>query len=165
MSPSEADQSNESTALKRRQSDHESIQSPESKRARLSSRSKSRSRSQTPPAVKTEPPRSSESLPQDERRLSRGRAPALDTDKKRNKRLFGSLLQTISQKPNSSQQNRRAEVEQKQLEKARVHREQEAREATKRAEKLKAARRLKQERFDEISVCQDSPRPIKDWLS
>lgn len=58
----------------------------------------------------------------------------------------------MSQKPSNTQQKRRQEVEQKQLEKARVFREEEERNRLRNLERLGEKRRREQGRFEEQSV-------------
>jgi hypothetical protein len=73
-------------------------------------------------------------------------------EKKRGQRLFGGLINTLSQSTSSVQQKKRLEIEKRQQERARL---QKAEDESRRAEilqKLKEARKREQVKFNEQSV-------------
>ena len=70
-------------------------------------------------------------------------------EKKRGKRLFGSLLGTISQSSVSSAQRRRVEIEKKQQAKLRALDEEHEEDKKKRLEAIKAQRKIQQKHWDE----------------
>jgi hypothetical protein len=73
-------------------------------------------------------------------------------ERKRGQRLFGGLLNTLSQRTSSAQQKKRLEIEKRQQERARL---QKAEDESRRAEilqKLKEVRKREQVKFDEQSV-------------
>ncbi|KAH9892937.1 hypothetical protein F4778DRAFT_748924 [Xylariomycetidae sp. FL2044] len=76
-------------------------------------------------------------------------ARALQEEKKRGKRLFGGLLNTLSQTTSNSQQKRRQEIERRQQ--ARVHqqRAEDDKHRQERLSKLRDVRRAEQLKFDE----------------
>lgn len=73
-------------------------------------------------------------------------------EKKRGKRLFGGLLNTISQTTSNSQQKRRQEVEKRQQERAAKQRTEDDKRRSERLAKLDKIRRAEQVRFDEQVV-------------
>ena len=71
-----------------------------------------------------------------------------DEEKKRGKRLFGGLLNTLSQSGNSSHNRRRQEIEQRQHEKARQQRIEEDRRRAERVARVTEVRMREQIDFD-----------------
>jgi hypothetical protein len=73
-------------------------------------------------------------------------------ERKRGKRLFGGILNTISQRSSNTQQKKRLEVEKRQQEKARLQKAEDESRRAERLEKLKEVRSREQVKFDEQSV-------------
>lgn len=70
-------------------------------------------------------------------------------DKKRGRRLFGGLLNTLSQTTSNSQQKRRLEIEKRQQEKATQQAREDDKRRSEKLAKLERIRRIEQIRFDE----------------
>lgn len=90
------------------------------------------------PSVSSGPPAARKEIAQDER--------------KRAKRLFGSLISTLSQKPSNSQQKRKHDVDRRQHEKAQHQRAEGERRRTEKLEERKAARKQQHENLEEELV-------------
>lgn len=75
-----------------------------------------------------------------------------DEERKRGKRLFGSILGTLSQGSSSTTQRRRADIEKKQQAKLKLQDEELDEQKKKRRDDLTAARKIEQKDFDEQTV-------------
>lgn len=73
-------------------------------------------------------------------------------ERKRGRRLFGGLLNTLSQSASNTQQKRRLEIETRQQEKARLQKAEDESRRAERLQKLKEVRMREQVKFDEQSV-------------
>ena len=73
-------------------------------------------------------------------------------ERKRGKRLFGGLLNTLSQSASNTQQKKRLEIEKRQQEKARLQKAEDESRRAERLQKLKEVRIREQVKFDEQSV-------------
>jgi hypothetical protein len=73
-------------------------------------------------------------------------------DKKRGRRLFGGLLNTLSQTTSNSQQKRRLEIEKRQQEKATQQAREDDKRRSEKLAKLERIRKIEQVRFDEQVV-------------
>lgn len=73
-------------------------------------------------------------------------------DKKRGRRLFGGLLNTLSQTTSNSQQKRRQEIEKRQQEKATQQAREDDKRRSEKLAKLERVRKIEQVRFDEQVV-------------
>lgn len=73
-------------------------------------------------------------------------------ERKRGRRLFGGLLNTLSQSASNTQQKRRLEIESRQQEKARLQKAEDESRRAERLQKLKEVRMREQVKFDEQSV-------------
>jgi hypothetical protein len=73
-------------------------------------------------------------------------------ERKRGRRLFGGLLNTLSQSASNAQQNKRLEIEKRQQEKARLQKAEDESRRAERLQKLKEVRMREQVKFDEQSV-------------
>jgi len=136
-------------AVKRRQS---STSDPASKRPRLSNEGSADSSSifQTSPRASDpapEPARETVENLNTERRNSR-----VQEERKRGQRLFGGLLNTLSQSTSSGPQKRRLEIEKRQQEKAKQQKVEDEERRAEKLTKLKAIRKVEQVKVDEQSM-------------
>jgi len=145
----EVKQAESPRAIKRR---HSSISDPTAKRPRLSteasddSPSTVRASPQASPLKKEQDPSTSQPLAND-RRNSR-----VQEERKRGQRLFGGLLNTLSQSTSSSQQKRRQEIERRQQEKAKQQKAEDEERRSERLRKLKEVRQQEMVKFNEQSM-------------
>jgi hypothetical protein len=147
----ELEQSASPRELKRRQS---TSSDPSAKRPRLSTEAEGNTDS---PGTVRASPHGSPVAPEPIEQKERGQARDIQKndaqeERKRGKRLFGGLINTLSQSASDTQQKRRQDIEKRQQEKARL---QKAEDETRRAEKLrklKEVRTKEQVKFDEESV-------------
>jgi hypothetical protein len=103
-------------------------------------------------AAATHEPQSPQSARKENENPSERRQNATQEEKKRSRRLFGGLLNTLSQAPSDSQQKRRQEIEKRQQERLkRQHAEDGKKRAGKLAE-LRKVRMAEQIVFDEEVV-------------
>lgn len=134
------------TATKRRQSNSPE---PSTKRARISDAGNDGSGSPTHPdrrpSIASPPPKSQETIR--ERRQSDAQE-----ERRRGRRLFGGLLNTLSQSASNPQQKKRLEIEKRQHEKARLQKAEDESRRAERLEKLREIRLREQVKFDEQSV-------------
>lgn len=75
-----------------------------------------------------------------------------EEEKKRGRRLFGGLLNTLNQSKPSAQQNKRREIEQRQQEKVQKQKAEDDKRLAERLGKINSARRAEQIYFDEKVV-------------
>lgn len=87
----------------------------------------------------------------------RGRRSISEQEKKRGQRLFGGLLNTLSQKPAGQQQRKRQEIERRQQERAQQQRVEDDKRRTEKLARLNHVREIEQVKFDEEMV---SPMPV-----
>jgi hypothetical protein len=73
-------------------------------------------------------------------------------ERKRGRRLFGGLLNTLSQSTSNAQQKKRLEIEKRQQEKSRLQKAEDESRRAERLQKLKEVRMREQVKFDEQSV-------------
>lgn len=100
-----------------------------------------------------------EKSPQNDRRASQGsierRQSATQEEKKRSRRLFGGLLNTLSQAPSNSQQKRRQEIERRQHERMQRQDVEDGKKRAERLSRLRKVRMAEQIVFDEEVVSSD----------
>ena len=73
-------------------------------------------------------------------------------ERKRGQRLFGALLGTLSQSSSSTAQKRRTDIEKKQAAKLKAQSDEQDEQKKQRLEKIMAARRKEQKKYDKQSV-------------
>ncbi|KAL8957646.1 MAG: hypothetical protein Q9183_006001, partial [Haloplaca sp. 2 TL-2023] len=73
-------------------------------------------------------------------------------ERKRGQRLFGALLGTLSQSSSSTAQKRRTDIERKQAAKLKAQSDEQDEQKKQRLEKIMAARRKEQKKYDKQSV-------------
>lgn len=78
-------------------------------------------------------------------------------ERKRGQRLFGALLDTLSQSSSSTAQKRRTDIEKKQQAKLKLQAEEYDEKKKQRLDALMAIRRTEQKKFDKHSVCRPHP--------
>ena len=149
---SEYEQPDVPRAAKRRQS---SSSDHSTKRARLSTDGDIDLAS----AIRTSPsnsPKAPESANQPKKDAIRERRQSdAQEERKRGRRLFGGLLNTLSQSASNTQQKRRLEIETRQQEKARLQKAEDESRRAERLQKLKEVRMREQVKFDEQSASLD----------
>lgn len=90
---------------------------------------------------------------QDEAKDSRERRKSsVQEEKKRGQRLFGGLLNTLSQSTPNGQQKRRLEIEKRQQERAKQQKVEDEVRLKEKLAALKAVRKVEQVKFDEEAV-------------
>jgi len=145
----EIEQTESPQATKRRQS---FISDPAAKKPRLSTEASDDSPStiraypQASP-IKQEQDPSPLRPPTNDRRNSR-----VQEERKRGQRLFGGLLNTLSQNTSSSQQKRRQEIERRQQEKAKQQKAEDEGRRSEKIRKLKEVRQQEMVKFNEQSM-------------
>jgi len=150
ISEPELDRPSSPRAQKRRQS---SSPSPSAKRARLSTEVITENPSSTtlpsPHAspLAAEPTREPANLGGNERRKSNAQE-----ERKRGQRLFGGLLNTLSQSASNAQQKKRLEIEKRQQEKARLQKAEDESRRAEKLQKLKEVRTREQVKFDQQTM-------------
>jgi hypothetical protein len=85
-------------------------------------------------------------------------------ERKRGQRLFGGLLNTLSQSTSNAQQKKRLEIEKRQQEKARLQKAEDESRRAERLQKLKEVRMREQVKFNEQSVSMHVILPIETEL-
>lgn len=98
-------------------------------------------------------------IPTQERVPERRRNGQLE-ERKRGQRLFGALIDTLSQSSSSTAQKRRTDIEKKQQAKLKLQAEEYDEKKKQRLDALMAIRRIEQKKFDNQSVCRPHPKPI-----
>lgn len=78
-------------------------------------------------------------------------------ERKRGQRLFGALIDTLSQSSSSTAQKRRTDIEKKQQAKLKLQAEEYDEKKKQRLDALMAIRRIEQRKFDNQSVCRPHP--------
>ncbi len=73
-------------------------------------------------------------------------------ERRRGRRLFGGLLNTLSQSASNAQQKKRLEIEKRQQERARLQKAEDESRRAERLQRLKEVRMREQVKFDEQSV-------------
>lgn len=99
---------------------------------------------------------SKDPIPTQERLPERRRNGQLE-ERKRGQRLFGALLDTLSQSSSSTAQKRRTDIEKKQQAKLKLQAEEYDEKKKQRLDALMAIRRTEQKKFDKHSVCRPFP--------
>ncbi len=155
--------SRDAQPLKRRASPEPEYHDEIPKRSRYDSdeddRDRSRRRSRSP-SFHRDRPVAEETVPE--------RRPPVATqeDKKRGKRLFGGLLNTLNQGPSSSQQKRRQEIEKRQKERMQKQATEDGQRRAERLAQLRTVRIREQIVLDEEVVCGCSTMLLAaDWLT
>jgi len=139
----------EPRVAKRKQS---SSPDPSTKRPRLSTDGDVDSLFTLQQSPKTSPPvTDSATLAPKDTNLGRRESNAQE-ERKRGRRLFGGLLNTLSQSAPNAQQKKRLEIEKRQQEKARLQKAEDESRRAERLQKLKEVRMREQVKFDEQSV-------------
>jgi hypothetical protein len=134
---------------KRRQS---SSPDPSTKRLRLSTGGDLDSPSTIRASPNVSPPTAEPAnLPPKDSNLERRKSNAQE-ERTRGRRLFGGLLNTLSQTTSNAQQRKRLEIEKRQQEKARLQKAEDESRRAERLQKLKEVRMREQVKFDEQSV-------------
>jgi hypothetical protein len=156
---SEHEQPDVPRAAKRRQS---SSSDHSTKRARLSTDGDI----DLPSAIRASPsnsPKAPESAnPSKKDTIRERRQSDAQEERRRGRRLFGGLLNTLSQSASNTQQKRRLEIETRQQEKARLQKAEDESRRAERLQKLKEVRMREQVKFDEQSVRLDI---VESWIS
>lgn len=93
-----------------------------------------------------------DAIPSQERVPERRRNGQLE-ERKRGQRLFGALIDTLSQSSSSTAQKRRTDIEKKQQAKLKLQAEEYDEKKKQRLDALMAIRRIEQKKFDKQSVC------------
>lgn len=99
---------------------------------------------------------SKDPIPTQERVPERRRNGQLE-ERKRGQRLFGALLDTLSQSSSSTAQKRRTDIEKKQQAKLKSQAEEYDEKKKQRLDALMAIRRIEQKKFDNQTVCRPHP--------
>jgi hypothetical protein len=118
---------------------------PDSKRRRLSTQD------EKDPVADRKPSFSDAAEQRPDRRASR-QANGRDEERKRGQRLFGALLGTLSQRPTTAAQKRRADIERKQQDKLKLQDEEYDELKKKKREERAAIRRKELRYYEEESV-------------
>jgi hypothetical protein len=148
----ELDQPEAPRLAKRRQS---SSPDPSTKRPRLSTDGDLDSPSTLRASPNASPPiADSATVAPKDANLGRRESNAQE-ERKRGRRLFGGLLNTLSQSASNAQQKKRLEIEKRQQEKARLQKAEDESRKAERLQKLKEVRTQEQVKFDEQSVSRD----------
>lgn len=99
------------------------------------------------------------SIPTQEQLPERRRNGQLE-ERKRGQRLFGALLDTLSQSSSSTAQKRRTDIEKKQQAKLKLQAEEYDEKKKQRLDALMAIRRIEQKKFDKQSVRTPQPESV-----
>jgi hypothetical protein len=145
----ELDQPEEPRVAKRRQS---SSPDPSTKRPRLSTDGDLDTQSTLQQSPKTSPQVADSATPAPKDANLGRRESNAQEERKRGRRLFGGLLNTLSQSTSNAQQKKRLEIEKRQQEKARLQKAEDESRRAERLQKLKEVRMREQVKFDEQSV-------------
>jgi hypothetical protein len=94
-----------------------------------------------------------------------GRRNFSQEEKKRGQRLFGGLLNTLSQTTASSLQKKRLEIERRQQDRVQQQRVEDDKHRAEKLSKLKHTRKVEQVKFDEQVVCRISRGPLAKAFS
>jgi hypothetical protein len=122
------------------------------KRLRLSTDRDGDSVSTLQTSPKSSPPAAeSVTLPHKDANQGRKESNAQE-ERKRGRRLFGGLLNTLSQSSSDAQQKKRLEIEKRQQERARLQKAEDESRRAEKLRKLKEVRMREQVKFDEQSV-------------
>jgi hypothetical protein len=123
-----------------------------SKRARLSTDSRSKSPSTVRASPQASPPPAPQNQPTQDN-SNELRKSVIQEERKRGRRLFGGLLGTLSQTAPNNQLKRRQEIEKRQVERVKAQKAEDDTRRAERLQKLKEVRRNEQVKFDRESVC------------